>query len=56
MPDLTEYLEIFIAEMSEKDRKAYLIAKSHLGMSFQLEKSNVFVEWLKQYLEMPITK
>jgi hypothetical protein len=33
--------------MSEKELKAYHIAKDHLGDSFQLEKSIGFLEWLK---------
>jgi len=38
-----EYLE----SISEKEVKAYHIAKSHLGDSFQLEKSLGFLEWVK---------
>ena len=37
----TEYLKNF----TEKEKKAYEIAKSHLGMSFDLEKSIGFQEW-----------
>lgn len=39
--DLAAYLQ----SLSEKEHKAYLIAKSHLGSSFQLEKSNGFLKW-----------
>jgi len=39
-----EYLE----SISEKEVKAYHIAKSHLGDSFQLEKSLGFLEWVKK--------
>jgi hypothetical protein len=42
-----EYLEC----MNEKERKAYIIAKTHLGDSFQLEKSIGFLDWVKQKLE-----
>lgn len=38
-----EYLE----SISEKEVKAYHIAKSHLGDSFQLEKSLGFLDWVK---------
>jgi hypothetical protein len=40
-------LDQYLASLSEKEMKAYLIAKSHLGMSFSLEKSTGFLEWYK---------
>jgi hypothetical protein len=39
-----EYMKIW----TEKERIAYNIAKSHLQSSFQLEKSNGFLQWKKQ--------
>ena len=36
-----EYLKTF----SDKELKAYHIAKSHLGTTFQMEKSIGFAEW-----------
>ena len=42
-PLLTEY----ISTLSEKEYKAYLIAESHLGTSFDLVKSNGYLKWLK---------
>jgi hypothetical protein len=41
-------LEIYLNSLPEKDRKAYEIAKSHLGTSFDLKKSNGFLEWMKK--------
>ena len=41
---ITQYLET----LNEKEKKAYSIAKSHLGSSFQLEKSNTFLQWKKE--------
>ena len=38
-------LAAYIQSLTEKEHKAYLIAKSHLGSSFQLEKSNGFLKW-----------
>ncbi len=35
----------YIAKMTELQRKAYLIAKSHLGTSFNIKKSNGFKEF-----------
>lgn len=46
--------EKYIKTMSEKEHKAYLIAKSHLGMSFQIEKSNGFLEWKKKQADKNI--
>lgn len=40
---IQEYLET----LSEKEMKAYEIARDHLGMSFQIEKSNGFLAWKK---------
>jgi hypothetical protein len=41
---MKQYLET----LNEKEKKAYSIAKSHLGSSFQLEKSNTFLQWKKE--------
>ena len=38
------YLNKYIESLSEKELKAYHIAKSHLGSSFSLEKSKGFIE------------
>lgn len=38
-----EYLET----LTSRERKAYEIAKSHLGMSFNLKKSNGYIKWLE---------
>ena len=35
----------YLATLTAKEMKAYHIAKSHLGMSFTLEKSNGFLQW-----------
>ena len=35
--------------LSEKEKKAYEIAKSHLGMSFQIEKSNGYLKYKKTH-------
>lgn len=40
--------EEYLATLSPKESKAYHIAKSHLGSSFSLEKSNGFIEWKKK--------
>lgn len=42
--ELTEYL----SSLSPKELKGYNIAKSHLGMTYQYEKTNGFIEWKKK--------
>lgn len=46
-PIVTKYMK----SMNEKEKKGYEIAKNHLGMSFQIEKSNGFIEWKKNHLQ-----
>jgi len=38
----------YLIQMNEYQKKAYLIAKDHLGTSFNVIKSNGFIEWKKQ--------
>ena len=45
--DTKKLVDEYITTLNEKEFKAYLIAKDHLGDSFQMEKSNGFLEWLK---------
>ena len=35
----------YLIQMTESQKKAYLIAKDHLGTSFNIVKSNGFIEW-----------
>jgi hypothetical protein len=37
----------YLESLSEKERKSYEIAKEHLGMSFQLDKSVGYLKWIK---------
>lgn len=37
----------YLASLNPKEKKAYEIAKQHLGMSFNLIKSNGFIQWKK---------
>ena len=41
-------VEKYLESLSEKEKQAYEIAKSHLGMSFQLEKSNGYLNYLRE--------
>lgn len=48
-PDEKEYIE----SLNVKEKKAYHIAKTHLGSSFDLIKSNGFIEWKKSKFSEP---
>ena len=41
---VTEYIN----HLSKIEKKAYMIARDHLGSSFNLIKSNGFNDWLKE--------
>ena len=38
----------YLSTLDETQKKAYLIAKTHLGSSFSIYKSNGFKEWKKK--------
>jgi hypothetical protein len=38
-------LQAYLDSLCDKEMKSYLIAKSHLGTSFQLYKSIGYIEW-----------
>lgn len=44
---LEQLKEMYVDSLSPKEKKAYLIARDHLGMSFTLEKSVGFLQWKK---------
>jgi hypothetical protein len=44
---MEQLLQEYLATLNEKEKKAYEIARDHLGTSFQLEKSNGFLKWKK---------
>ena len=45
---LASQIERYLGSLSPNDKKGYQIAKDHLGCSFQIEKSNGFLQWLKK--------
>lgn len=49
----TQQQERYVQSLSEREHKAYLIAKSHLGSSFDLEKSIGYVDWKKKTHQTP---
>jgi len=48
--ELTQYL----ASLSPKELQGYHIAKSHLGMTYQYEKTNGFMEWKKKQSDQTV--
>ena len=44
----SEIVEIYMDQLEPIQRKALDIAKNHLGTSFNISKSNGFVEWKKK--------
>ena len=48
MDPLDELLQEYLSKMTEKEEKAYHIAKSHLMCSFDLKKSVGFLDFVKQ--------
>lgn len=45
--DMKTNLELYLNSLTEKEMKSYLIAKDHLGSSFDLSKSVGFINWKK---------
>lgn len=48
MQNIEIWKQKYIETLSPKEKKSYIIAKEHLGMSFQLEKSVGFIDWYKK--------
>ena len=44
----SELISKYLASLTPKQYQAYLIAKDHLKDSFQIEKSNGFLNWVKK--------
>jgi hypothetical protein len=49
-----ELVQAYLASLTPKERKAYEIAKDHLGMSYQIVKSIAFHKFCKKY-NPPVT-
>jgi hypothetical protein len=45
---MDQIINNYLASLTPKEYKAYLIAKDHLQDSFQIEKSNGFLAWVKK--------
>lgn len=47
-PSIDILVEKYMSSLSPKETKSLVIAKEHLGMSFSIEKSVGFIQWLKE--------
>lgn len=47
--ELREIIKSYFKSMTEMQKKSFLIAKDHLGTSFNIFKSNGFVNFEKQF-------
>ena len=45
---MPEKVEEYISQLNERQRQAYSIAMTHLGSSFNVVRSNGYVEWIKK--------
>ena len=46
----SQYIQLYINSMSAKELIAYTIAKTHLGSSFEIEKSVGYIKWKRDHL------
>jgi len=46
--EIDNELAQYLASLTPKELKAYNIAKSHLGMTYQYEKTIGYLEWKKK--------
>lgn len=45
---MEELINEYLAQLNDKEKKAYEIAKEHLKTSFSIKKSIGFIQWLKE--------
>lgn len=50
-----ELVQKYLASLTPKQYKAYLIAKDHLNDSFDIYKSNGFLDWVKKNQSARVT-
>lgn len=46
-PEQQQLVFSYLEQLNDFDRKAYTIAKNHLGTSFDILRSNGYLRWLK---------
>ena len=45
--EIQQSVQQYLFQLTPIQKKAYLIAKEHLGSSFNIVKSNGYIHWLK---------
>jgi len=46
----------YLNQLNDLEKKAHFIAKHHLGTSYNITKSNGYIEWLKKQDQTPPPK
>ena len=49
-------IQQYLAQLDDLQKKAHDIAKQHLGTSYNITKSNGYIEWLKKQDQTPPPK
>ena len=52
---ITASIQQYLAQLDDIQKKAHDIAKQHLGTSYNIAKSNGYMDWLKQQNQKPKT-
>jgi len=48
LPEIHLEIKAYLEQLSTVEKKAYNIAKEHLGSSFHVLRSNGFIDWKKK--------
>lgn len=54
-PETKPSIQQYLAQLDDIQKKAHDIAKQHLGTSYNIAKSNGYMDWLKQQNQKPKT-
>ena len=54
-PEIKPSIQQYLAQLDDIQKKAHDIAKQHLGTSYNIAKSNGYMDWLKQQNQKPKT-
>jgi hypothetical protein len=46
--DTNSSLQLYLEQLNDIQKKAHDIAKSHLGTSYNILRSNGYIEWMKE--------
>jgi hypothetical protein len=47
-PEIKPSIQQYLAQLDDIQKRAHDIAKQHLGTSYNIAKSNGYMDWLKQ--------